>query len=150
MPNLLEVVAMLRIKLYLEQCRQVMLQLHLNIQQFYSVPSCVLYYTDQVWLVILCHLPPYKYGSRVPKPGYAAKPCTQLVVSRDPYWYCGGCEEFWQNIINLYYSTDFLFVFISPLCSYWHSVSEGGHAWQLKVLVIRSTTHQPQLPNHYY
>ena len=47
------------------------------------------WYADYVWVVILCHLSKYKYGSRIPGP--------KRIL--------GQVTQFWQDILNLYYST---------------------------------------------
>ena len=42
----------------------------------------------------MCQLPQYEYRSQVPKPGYEAKPTTQVVGFQDPYKYWGRWHSF--------------------------------------------------------
>ena len=66
--------------------------------QTHSTVPCEMLYR-LVWVAILCHLPQYEYGSRVPKPGYEGGgiPGSVRIL--------GQVTQFWQNILNLYYST---------------------------------------------
>ena len=81
------------------------------------------------------HLPQYEYGSRVPYPGGGIPGSVRIL---------GQVTQFWQNILNLYYSTGSWKFFHTP---YWHSVSEGGSvssSWKWWP-VIMSPAHNPLL-----
>ena len=84
---------------------------------------------------MLCHLPQYEYGSWVPNPGYEAKPSTRVMGSRDQYEYWARWRSFWQNILNLYYSTDSWKLFWYPLLGIQYQretvcvAGESGNLW---------------------
>ena len=93
---------------------------------------------------MLCHLPQYEYGSRVPRPGYSAAPRTRVVGSRDPYVYWGMWHSFGNPYLICIIAQVLENCFLTP---YWHSMSEGGSvnsSWKWRP-VSMSPAHNPLL-----
>ena len=101
-------------------------------------------YTDWVWFAILCHLLQYEYKSRVHKPVYEAKgdgvPGSIRIL--------GQVTQFWQNILNLYYSTGPWKLFWDHLTGILCQREVVGGSWKRRP-VARSPSYNPillQLP----
>ena len=77
------------------------------------------------------------------KPGYQAKPNIQVVGSREAYEYWGRWQ-FWQTYLICIIAHLKKNIFTPTVYSFWNSVPEGCHEWQLNVL-------EGGMPNtHYY
>ena len=81
---------------------------------------------------VTCPSMKYGYGSRVPKPGYEAEPSGGGIPGSVRI--LGQVTQFWQNILNLYQSTDSWKLFPYPLLAFCQRgavwvAAESGNLW---------------------
>ena len=99
-----------------------------------------------------------EYGSRVPKPGYEAKPSARVMGSRDPYEYWGRWHSFGKPYLNCIIAQDFLNCFgntiVQILAFYvrgrswvaagsaglWSEAPHTTHFYPLPLLLVHSMT----------